>query len=179
MDKGKGMTPDEYINNANRTNAPTDKAKERFDKLNHDDLKKLMIDYIEICKKLDLVKKAVFYGKNFQESPVGQDETVMKNIDVANMDVFHGVIGLATESGEMFEAMLKFMNGETLDAVNVMEENGDFEWYQHLLFKFFKTSMESVWEKNIAKLKARYPQKFTEECAINRNLNVERKILEG
>lgn len=33
-------------------------------------------------------------------------------------------------------------------------------------------------QKNIDKLKARYPEKFTMENAINRNLNIEREILE-
>jgi NTP pyrophosphatase (non-canonical NTP hydrolase) len=33
--------------------------------------------------------------------------------------------------------------------------------------------------RNIQKLEARYPEKFTNEKAINRNLDVERKILEG
>lgn len=33
--------------------------------------------------------------------------------------------------------------------------------------------------RNIAKLKARFPEKFTEENANNRNLEVERAILEG
>lgn len=34
-------------------------------------------------------------------------------------------------------------------------------------------------EKNINKLKARYPEKFTEELALNRDLQTERKVLEG
>ena len=33
--------------------------------------------------------------------------------------------------------------------------------------------------RNIAKLEARYPEKFTEEAATNRDLKVERAILEG
>lgn len=34
-------------------------------------------------------------------------------------------------------------------------------------------------QKNIDKLKARYPEKFTEEKALNRDLELERNILEG
>lgn len=36
----------------------------------------------------------------------------------------------------------------------------------------------SVMERNIEKLKARYPDKFTEDKATNRDLDTERKILE-
>lgn len=40
-------------------------------------------------------------------------------------------------------------------------------------------NIENVWETNIAKLKARYGDKFTSDRAINRDLDSERKILEG
>jgi len=38
---------------------------------------------------------------------------------------------------------------------------------------------EIALDRNIAKLKARFPEKFTEEAALNRNLEKERQILEG
>ena len=34
-------------------------------------------------------------------------------------------------------------------------------------------------QRNIDKLKARYPDKFSQEKALNRNLDKERDILEG
>lgn len=36
-----------------------------------------------------------------------------------------------------------------------------------------------IWDTNIAKLQARYPEKFTEEDALNRDLAKERQILEN
>jgi hypothetical protein len=39
--------------------------------------------------------------------------------------------------------------------------------------------LEEMLQRNIDKLKARYPEKFTQENALNRNLDVERQILEG
>lgn len=39
--------------------------------------------------------------------------------------------------------------------------------------------LETILERNIAKLKARFSDKFTQEAALNRNLELERKILEG
>jgi NTP pyrophosphatase (non-canonical NTP hydrolase) len=178
MDKGKGMTPDEFIKNALRTNAPTDKAIERFNKINHDDLKKLFMDYIDICNRLDVIKKAIFYGKNYQDSSVGHDPKLTDLMTGSNMNIFHGIIGMATESGEMFEAFLKFMNEGILDTVNLTEEVGDSDWYKAILLNEANISMESMWDKIISKLKERYPHKFTEECAINRNVVAERKILE-
>lgn len=43
----------------------------------------------------------------------------------------------------------------------------------------YKTDINDILNKNIEKLKARYGEKFTSERAINRNLENERKILEG
>ena len=43
----------------------------------------------------------------------------------------------------------------------------------------YNADIEEGLEKNIAKLKARYPEKFDENLAVNRDLETERKILEG
>lgn len=51
-----------------------------------------------------------------------------------------------------------------------------------LLFAYatmYDVNTEAAWETNIAKLKARYGDKFSSERAINRNLDIERNILEG
>jgi hypothetical protein len=44
---------------------------------------------------------------------------------------------------------------------------------------FYDINLEECFEKNIAKLKARYGEKFSSEMAINRDLETERNILEG
>lgn len=46
------------------------------------------------------------------------------------------------------------------------------------LCDIFKFDFESILETNINKLKARYPEKFNSNDAINRNLDKEREILE-
>jgi len=47
------------------------------------------------------------------------------------------------------------------------------------LCKQWDINFEECLDLNIAKLKARFPNKFTEEAALNRNLEKERQILEG
>ena len=44
---------------------------------------------------------------------------------------------------------------------------------------FYKTDINVILEKNIAKLKARYGDKFSSDKAINRDLETEKKILEN
>jgi NTP pyrophosphatase (non-canonical NTP hydrolase) len=43
----------------------------------------------------------------------------------------------------------------------------------------YNTNIDDILDKNIAKLKARYGDKFSSDKAINRDLETERKILEG
>ena len=47
------------------------------------------------------------------------------------------------------------------------------------IYDLYGISCEEYMEKNILKLKARYPDKFENTLALNRNLEVERSILEA
>lgn len=95
------------------------------------------------------------------------------------LDLLHASMGLVTESAE-FQDMVKkhVFYGKTLDEVNLKEEIGDILWYCAIALEALGTNFETVMNTNIEKLKARYPQKFTEDAATNRDLNKEREILE-
>lgn len=96
-----------------------------------------------------------------------------------NVRLLHACMGASTEAGEMLDAMKKHLYyGKSLDLVNLKEEIGDCLWYLSIAIDVLGTTYEEIMETNIAKLKARYPNKFTSEDAINRNLEVERTILE-
>jgi len=92
----------------------------------------------------------------------------------------HAAMGCCTESGELMDAVKKhILYGKPIDEVNLQEEAGDMFWYCALLADAVGFSFEDTFEKNIAKLKARYPNKFTEKDALVRDLDKERQILEG
>ena len=65
-----------------------------------------------------------------------------------------------------------------LDAVNLKEEFGDTLWYLALGLRFLGIGFEETFAANIAKLQARFPDKFTEDAAMNRDPAAERAILE-
>lgn len=93
--------------------------------------------------------------------------------------LLHAAMGLCTESGEFMDMMKKhILYGKELDEINLKEELGDLEWYVALALDELKTTFGIIFETNIAKLRARYPNKFTEKDAINRDLDKERSILE-
>ena len=99
---------------------------------------------------------------------------------VQNQRLLHAGIGLATEAGEFLDALKKHVfYGKELDTVNLREEMGDVFWYCAIIADELNVDFAEVMERNIAKLKARYGEKFTEERANTRDLNSERQILEN
>ena len=94
--------------------------------------------------------------------------------------MMHALLGMMSELGELADAIKKHLiYGASLDEVNLIEELGDGDWYRSLFGDALSVSFEEAWTKNIAKLRARYPDKFTEEKALNRDLEAERKALEA
>jgi NTP pyrophosphatase (non-canonical NTP hydrolase) len=93
--------------------------------------------------------------------------------------LLHAAIGMVTESGEFIDMLKKHLfYGKPLDLVNLQEEIGDQLWYIAIALDALGTTFEAEMRRNIAKLKARYPDKFTSDKAINRDLDAERAVLE-
>jgi NTP pyrophosphatase (non-canonical NTP hydrolase) len=96
-----------------------------------------------------------------------------------DMTSIHMVLGMVTEVGELADVYKKHLAyKKPKDMVNVKEELGDLMWYIAGFCKINNINIHEVLQTNIDKLKARYPDKFTEEAAIIRDLDNERKILE-
>ena len=104
----------------------------------------------------------------------------LKLLGDTQLDLEHMMYGLASEMGELM-SMLKghYVYGKEFDTTNFIEELGDIAWFLVGACTIMGIDAEEVFRKNIAKLRARYPEKFDSEHAINRNLDIERKILEG
>jgi NTP pyrophosphatase (non-canonical NTP hydrolase) len=94
-------------------------------------------------------------------------------------DLLHGSSGVCTEAGELMDIYKRFkFYGKPIDWVNVKEEVGDVMWYLALVCRAAGISLEEAARTNIEKLRVRYPEKFSAESALRRNLDAERKILE-
>lgn len=136
---------------------------------------------------VDAFKKKIFYGKdgNLNQLPLSPQEVAeMANLPwnpgAVDIDILHAVMGLFTEAGELVTAVLGAMLGEKpLDHTNLFEEVGDLQWYEALLLHKLDKTHEDAQATVIAKLKARYPEKFTSAAAIERDLDAERQVLEA
>lgn len=94
-------------------------------------------------------------------------------------DILHASIGIATEAGEFLDPFKKAMfYGKHIDLVNLDEEVGDLLWYIAIYAEARGKTIPELASMNNRKLKQRFPDKFTQEAALNRDLFAERQVLE-
>lgn len=92
----------------------------------------------------------------------------------------HMMLGMQTETAELSDVFKKHLAyGKDIDWVNIKEEIGDLMFYIANFCNMNVIDLEQVMQTNIDKLRARFPEKFTQENALNRDLETERKILEN
>ena len=148
-------------------------------------------DAIDALSALDRVKKALFYGRDLGPLALAVGD-VWHNCaklpewisdrpeeDEAACNIIHAIIGKATEAGELLELLqATAIYGETFDVANAGEEIGDSFWYDALLARACGLTFDGIQRTNIAKLRHRFPDRFTEYDANDRDLFDERRILE-
>ncbi|AMW36153.1 MazG [Xanthomonas phage XAJ2] len=142
---------------------------------------------VNALNELDRLKKAVYYGRNlesFATEAVGLSISswpVLIDSSAPNRGelIMHSIIGSATEAGEKLELLLKTVaNHEAFDEINFVEEIGDGQWYDAIGLGVLGRTFDEAQKLNILKLRKRFPNKFSEYDANNRDLFAERKILE-
>jgi NTP pyrophosphatase (non-canonical NTP hydrolase) len=101
------------------------------------------------------------------------------NFYTIHPDIIHGIEGCGTEAGELLDALKRAQfYGTPLDKTNIKEELGDLQWYIALLCDHYGWTQEDIISTNVAKLRARYPEGFSQIAAEVRNLDKEREVLE-
>ena len=84
--------------------------------------------------------------------------------------LINGVMGLCGESGEAIDIVKKHLHqGHELDREKLIKELGDIAWYLAEAATALEIDLETVLERNIEKLKSRYPEGFSAERSIHRN----------
>lgn len=155
----------------------------------------LLGDLLDAYKKKIFYKKAKKYDETFRyvlheaiellNETAENHELGLENEEILDVDtrVFHGMFGILTESGELAEIAHKYVDTGVLDTVHLFEEladgaGGTNSWYSAILCDALNVDPYLPMEKVIAKLRARYPEKYDDELADNRDLVAERKALE-
>ncbi len=123
-------------------------------------------------------EKMNFYAKFVDMLNAGDGEQIQTRI-LCHINLLHASIGINTENGELQDQLKKaIFYGKPIDYINLIEELGDLLWYIQLMCNTIDITLEDVIETNMRKLKVRYPDKWTEARANNRDLNKERAELE-
>jgi NTP pyrophosphatase (non-canonical NTP hydrolase) len=169
--------------------------------INETFLNNVLEAHIASGKILDQIKKHAFYGSKYNlekykttiESNVEDLNKAISNIppyyikepnhmgdDIIPYDsrIIHALLGVATESTELCEALHKYLTTGVIDLVNISEEMADIAWYQAVFYDAAKLDWEQSYEVVLKKLEKRYQDKFSKQAAEQRNLDAERKILE-
>lgn len=136
-------------------------------------LEDVLTALVDNGKTLDKFKRHVFYQNRDEEvleqlmpgHPSG--EKAQRIVQAARM--FHALVGLGGELGEQAEKILKYVNGESLDRGDMIEEGGDYLWYINLFLSCLNTNIPATAQANIAKLAKRFKSRFTTEEAIGRD----------
>jgi len=82
----------------------------------------------------------------------------------------HSLHGLASEVGEIHGIYQKYYQGHSINREEVIEEVGDLLWFIAELCDCVDVNMGDVASRNISKLRARYPQGFSEYDSLHREV---------
>lgn len=133
-----------------------------------------MENYIELALRTD-------------PTPEQYETIAQRNEQPQMMRLEHSLMGVVTEAGELMDQLKKhIVYGKELDLVNLAEEFGDVFWYMALGISALAELMGrddpdalemEIKKTNIDKLRQRYPEKFCEVKAVDRNIHQEREIL--
>lgn len=84
-------------------------------------------------------------------------------------ELLNGVLGLTGEAGEVSDLVKKgIFHEKGIDREHLEKELGDVMWYIALICHTCGYNLGEVMEKNIEKLKARYPEGFDAYLANHR-----------
>ena len=92
------------------------------------------------------------------------------NPELKGRDVLiNSVMGLCGESGEAIDIVKKWLaQGHPLDREHLAKELGDVAWYLAETATALGIDLDEVLERNIDKLKKRYPEGFSAEKSQHR-----------
>lgn len=185
------MDNETYLEESGRTIAPD--IHTELSPLETSLLRRAFSDGIVAGQCCDSIKRKLFYGLDQEERHLPSNVIALNGLGGSALtehlkqfasshdanDLIHGIIGGAGEAGELLDALATAMITQTeIDRINVIEEIGDQLWYLALTLRAVNSTFDEAMELNIQKLKNRYPEQWSQESVLNRDVESEREILE-
>jgi hypothetical protein len=153
----------------------------------------LLSQFVTYGHLLNMYKKHIFYGTDLDQDDFDAHleaaqwvafSLKVEKINTINdqghlnipMQVFHGMLSITTEAAEIAELLSQFLRSDGLSPNHLTQipaELGDLEWSKAVLYKALNLDEDKIRKANIAKIRARYGEKFSHKKANNRDPNAE------
>lgn len=129
----------------------------------------------------DDIKRKLFYARSaLKDATVESSTQAALNLSIEKMRLLHSMLGVITEAAEYVETLWPHIHADQpLDVTNLRAESGDLNWYLQIPASIFDWSLVGTLEVCLQKLKARYPDGFTSDRALNRDLDREGEAMQG
>ena len=86
--------------------------------------------------------------------------------------ILNGLMGLNGEAGECIDILKKHLyQGHAFDSEHMAKELGDVAWYLAISADAIGYDLDTIFQMNIDKLRARYPDGFNAEHSLHRRAN--------
>lgn len=165
-----------YMTLANRTNKDGDSIQAKPEVYNA--IVTNLPQIIKAADTADRLKAAFCYGEKLRDTGTIPKGHLQINPTGSQKEQIHALLGLVSEAGELAEAFYSsIINDEPLDENNIIEECGDILWFLALMVKNMNIDLNKLAEINIAKLKERYPDKYSDIDAVQRNVEAEYDVI--
>lgn len=124
-----------------------------------------LIDALKYLEHLKAVAGNELSANDYQRMAMRTNDETMSEFDMLR----NAVYGMNGEAGEIIDLLKKYeFQGHDLDRDELIKECGDILWYCALFATALGEDLQSIMERNIEKLKDRYPEGFDKARSINR-----------
>jgi hypothetical protein len=152
--------------------------------VNRDVLLRLLRQYVDLCGLINIQYKLLLRGKtpDHFNLPMPPENASLAahggDIPPNEIDLIHGILGGASEFGELVEVAIDLIEGKPADRVNAIEEVGDMRWFLNLILRWAGCSDLECEMTNVDKLHGRHGSSFDIFRDAHRDLQRERARLE-
>lgn len=114
------------------------------------------------------LRTASLTGKNNLVSPM-VEILLERGYPMNDLMLLNGALGLGGESGEVEDIVKKsIFQGHQIDREHVAKELGDVAWYLAVAAAGIDYDLDTIFQMNVDKLWARYPNGFDTEHSLHR-----------
>lgn len=182
------MNLQEYVNLSEKTLSSEFHSDKKMEKILHSvvgsltEIEELLDNYENEMDPINLIEEIgdIFWYLSilFREFNLSLDNNPYKSIEIKSP--FKLILDYLKVNLKMLDSLKKklYYNKE-IDIVTFINQTYKLYSLLESYCIFYNTDINLILEKNILKLKARYGEKFSSEKAINRDLDLEKKILEN